>query len=159
MQKNHHNLNNRNALHRKQRHRTPPNNFFFPPRQPRCPNVRKCLECPTPSTQDSALRTYDPNLNPPLPRPTLASHGGDGPLHEIPDEAWQQTMDLNLTGLFYSNRAAVRQFLAQGTAGSILNMGSVLGFSPSPKFFATHAYAAAKSAVVGFTKACAAYYA
>jgi len=84
---------------------------------------------------------------------------GDGPLHEIPDEGWQQTMDLNLTGLFYSNRAAVRQFLAQGTGGSVLNMGSVLGFSPSPKFFATHAYAAAKSAVVGFTKACAAYYA
>jgi NAD(P)-dependent dehydrogenase (short-subunit alcohol dehydrogenase family) len=38
-------------------------------------------------------------------------------------------------------------------------MASVLGFSPSPGFFFTHAYAAAKSAVIGFTKACAAYYA
>jgi NAD(P)-dependent dehydrogenase (short-subunit alcohol dehydrogenase family) len=38
-------------------------------------------------------------------------------------------------------------------------MGSVLGFSPSPKYFVTHAYAAAKSAVVGFTKSIAAYYA
>jgi NAD(P)-dependent dehydrogenase (short-subunit alcohol dehydrogenase family) len=37
-------------------------------------------------------------------------------------------------------------------------MGSVLGFSPSPKHFSTHAYAAAKSAVIGFSKSIAAYY-
>jgi NAD(P)-dependent dehydrogenase (short-subunit alcohol dehydrogenase family) len=43
--------------------------------------------------------------------------------------------------------------------GTILNMGSVLGFSPSRKYFATHAYAATKSAVIGFTRSCAAYYA
>jgi NAD(P)-dependent dehydrogenase (short-subunit alcohol dehydrogenase family) len=84
---------------------------------------------------------------------------GDGPLHEITDEGWRATLDLNLTSLFHSNRAAVRQFLAQGTGGSILNMGSVLGWSPSPRYFATHAYAAAKSAVVGLTKTSAAYYA
>jgi len=35
----------------------------------------------------------------------------------------------------------------------------VLGDRPSPQYFATHAYAAAKSAIVGFTKSCAAYYA
>jgi NAD(P)-dependent dehydrogenase (short-subunit alcohol dehydrogenase family) len=84
---------------------------------------------------------------------------GDGPLHEITDDGWRETLDLNLTGLLYSNRAAARHFLARKTAGSVLNMGSVLGWSPSPQFFATHAYAAAKSAVVGFTKSCAAYYA
>ena len=53
----------------------------------------------------------------------------------------------------------MRQFLKQKSGGAILNMGSVLGFSPSPHHFATHAYAAAKSAVIGFTKATAAYYA
>ena len=84
---------------------------------------------------------------------------GDGPLHEMSDDGWRYTVDLNLTSLFYSNRAAVRHFLSQNTAGSVLNMGSVLGFSPSPKFFATHAYAATKSAVIGFTRSCAAYYA
>jgi NAD(P)-dependent dehydrogenase (short-subunit alcohol dehydrogenase family) len=46
-----------------------------------------------------------------------------------------------------------------GKGGTILNIGSVLGFSPSPKYFVTHAYSAAKSAVVGFTKSLAAYYA
>ncbi len=84
---------------------------------------------------------------------------GDGPLHEITDEGWRATFDLNLTSLFYSNRAAVRQFLAQKTGGSILNMGSVLGWSPSPKYFATHAYAATKSALIGLTKSSAAHYA
>jgi NAD(P)-dependent dehydrogenase (short-subunit alcohol dehydrogenase family) len=84
---------------------------------------------------------------------------GDGPLHALTDEGWQYTLDLNLTSLFNSNRAAVRQFLKQGGSGSILNLGSVLGQSPSPQNFATHAYAAAKSAAVGFTRAIAAYYA
>lgn len=84
---------------------------------------------------------------------------GDGPLHEITDEGWDFTLQLNLTSLFYSNRAAVRQFRAQGTGGSIVNCGSVLGFSPSPQFFATHAYAAAKAAIIGLTKSAAARYA
>jgi len=84
---------------------------------------------------------------------------GDGPLHEITDEGWDHTLSLNLKTLFLANRAAVRQLLKQGTGGSILNIGSVLGLSPSPRFFATHAYAAAKSAVIGFTRACASYYA
>lgn len=84
---------------------------------------------------------------------------GDGPLHELTDEGWQKTIDLNLTSLMNSNRAAVRQLREQGTGGSILNMGSVLGYSPSPDYFSTHAYAATKAAAIGFTKSCAAYYA
>ena len=84
---------------------------------------------------------------------------GDGPLHEMSLEGWQQTLNLNLTSLMLSNRAAIRYFLEKNQAGTILNMGSVLGFSPSPKYFTTHAYAAAKSAVIGFTKSIASYYA
>jgi NAD(P)-dependent dehydrogenase (short-subunit alcohol dehydrogenase family) len=84
---------------------------------------------------------------------------GDGPLHELADEGWRCTLDLNLTSLFYSNRAAVRQFLSQGGGGAVLNMGSVLGFAPAPRYFATHAYATAKAAILGLTRSCAAYYA
>lgn len=84
---------------------------------------------------------------------------GDGPMHEITDDGWDFTLRLNLTSVFYSNRAAVRQFLKQGTGGSILNCGSVLGWSPSPRFFSTHAYAAAKAAIFGLTKSAAARYA
>ena len=41
----------------------------------------------------------------------------------------------------------------------MLNMGWVLGWSPSAKYFSTVAYAAAKSAIVGMTKSAAACYA
>ena len=58
-----------------------------------------------------------------------------------------------------SNRAAIRTFQEQNSGGAILNMGSVLGFSPSPKYFSTHAYAATKAAIIGFSKSVAAYYA
>lgn len=84
---------------------------------------------------------------------------GDGPLHEILLEGWNKTMEWNLTSLMLSNQAAIKKFLAIGKGGTILNMSSVLGFSPSPRYFATHAYAAAKSAVTGFSRSVAAYYA
>ncbi len=84
---------------------------------------------------------------------------GDGPLHELTLDGWNKTMELNLTSLMLSNKAAVNKFLELNKAGTILNMGSVLGYSPSPKHFVTHAYAAAKAAVIGFTKSIAAYYA
>ncbi len=84
---------------------------------------------------------------------------GDGPLHELTLDGWNKTLELNLTSLMLSNQAAVKQFLKQGSGGTILNMSSVLGNSPSPQYFSTHAYAAAKSAINGFTKSIAAYYA
>lgn len=84
---------------------------------------------------------------------------GDGPLHELTDEGWRGTLDLNLTSVMMSNRAAVKQFLAEQSGGAILNVGSVLGWSPAPRHFATHAYAAAKAAIIGFSKSTASYYA
>lgn len=84
---------------------------------------------------------------------------GDGPLHEMTDEGIHATLDLNLKSVLYSNRAAVQQFIEQKSGGSILNMASVLGFSPSPRFFSTHVYAAAKAAIIGLTRSAAAFYA
>lgn len=84
---------------------------------------------------------------------------GDGPLHEVTDEGVERTLALNLNSLILSNRAAVQSFMERGVPGAVLNMGSVLGFSPGARHFATHVYAAAKSAIIGFTKSAAAYYA
>jgi NAD(P)-dependent dehydrogenase (short-subunit alcohol dehydrogenase family) len=84
---------------------------------------------------------------------------GDGPLDALSEAGWDYTLDLNLKSVYLSNQAALRHWLEVGSAGSILNMGSVLGVSPSPKFFSTHAYAAAKSAIIGMTRSIAAYYA
>jgi NAD(P)-dependent dehydrogenase (short-subunit alcohol dehydrogenase family) len=75
------------------------------------------------------------------------------------DDGLRYTLDLNLNSVILSNRAAVRQFMKQEGGGVILNMGSVLGWSPSPEFFASHAYAAAKAGIIGFSKSIASYYA
>jgi NAD(P)-dependent dehydrogenase (short-subunit alcohol dehydrogenase family) len=84
---------------------------------------------------------------------------GDGPLHEMPDEGWTRTLELNLTSVAWSNRAAIRHWLAHRQGGSLLNVSSVLGFSPSPRHFTTHAYAAAKAAIIGLSRSLAASYA
>jgi NAD(P)-dependent dehydrogenase (short-subunit alcohol dehydrogenase family) len=84
---------------------------------------------------------------------------GDGPLHEMTLDGWNKTLELNLTSLMLSNKAAIRYFLDKKAGGTILNMASVLGFSPSPNYFVTHAYAAAKASIIGLTQSAASYYA
>jgi NAD(P)-dependent dehydrogenase (short-subunit alcohol dehydrogenase family) len=89
---------------------------------------------------------------------------GDGPMHECSDEGWDVTLQHNLRSMFQMSRAAIGRMLQQepepdGIRGVILNMGSVLAESPEPRHFATHAYAAAKGAVVAMSRSMAAYYA
>lgn len=84
---------------------------------------------------------------------------GDGPLDQLTLDGWRFTLQVNLEALMLSNRAAVQAFLQQQQPGAVVNMSSILAFSPSPKHFVTHAYAAAKSAVIGFSQSVAAYYA
>jgi NAD(P)-dependent dehydrogenase (short-subunit alcohol dehydrogenase family) len=84
---------------------------------------------------------------------------GDGPLHECTDEGWQATLDANLKSTFLTNRAAVRRLLAQATGGAILNMASVLGYAPSPRYFGTCAYAATKGGILALSRLAAAQYA
>lgn len=89
---------------------------------------------------------------------------GDGPVHECSDEGWDLTFAYNLRTMFQMSRAAISRMLQQetepdGVRGTILNMGSVLAEAPEPRHFATHAYAAAKGAVVSMSRSMAAYYA
>ncbi len=84
---------------------------------------------------------------------------GDGPVHEIQDDAWHTTLSQNLTPAFRMCRAVAGRMLEQESGGTIVNMGSVLVDAPEPRHFATHAYAAAKGAIAAMTKSMAAYYA
>jgi NAD(P)-dependent dehydrogenase (short-subunit alcohol dehydrogenase family) len=84
---------------------------------------------------------------------------GDGPLHECSDTGWHATLDLNLTSVFLTNRAAVRHFLDRRQPGVILNLASVLALSPAPRYFDTCAYAAAKGAIMSMSRLAAARYA
>jgi NAD(P)-dependent dehydrogenase (short-subunit alcohol dehydrogenase family) len=84
---------------------------------------------------------------------------GDGPLHECTEAGWQATLDANLKCTFLTNRAAIRHFLDQKQAGIILNMASVLGFAPSPRYFDTCAYTVAKAGIIAMSRLAAARYA
>jgi len=84
---------------------------------------------------------------------------GDGPLHECTEAGWDATLDANLTSTFLTNRAAIRCFLERRQPGVILNMASVLGWSPSPHYFDTVAYTASKGGILALSKLAAARYA
>jgi NAD(P)-dependent dehydrogenase (short-subunit alcohol dehydrogenase family) len=84
---------------------------------------------------------------------------GDGSLHECTDAGWQATLDLNLKSAFLTNRAAVRHFRAHRQPGAILNMASMLALAPSPHYFDTCAYTAAKAGIIAMSRLAAARYA
>jgi NAD(P)-dependent dehydrogenase (short-subunit alcohol dehydrogenase family) len=89
---------------------------------------------------------------------------GDGPLHDCSEDGWNAVMDVNARGAFFTNRAAVRIMRQQslddaGLRGTIVNVGSVLAESPSPRHFGTVAYAASKGAIRSLTLASASAYA
>jgi NAD(P)-dependent dehydrogenase (short-subunit alcohol dehydrogenase family) len=88
---------------------------------------------------------------------------GDGPIHTVGREAWDRTLELNLTTQALVCRSVVARMRDQepngsGTRGSILLMGSVTASDPAPAFFATHAYAAAKGALTSLMTTMAAAY-
>ncbi|ELS31840.1 MULTISPECIES: 3-oxoacyl-[acyl-carrier-protein] reductase [Pseudanabaena] len=63
-------------------------------------------------------------------------------------EDWQSVIDLNLTGVFLSTRAASKIMLKQ-KSGRIINIASVAGQMGNP---GQGNYSAAKAGVIGFTK-------
>jgi NAD(P)-dependent dehydrogenase (short-subunit alcohol dehydrogenase family) len=68
------------------------------------------------------------------------------------DEAWREVIRVNLDGVFYTQRAAIRAMKASGRGGSIINMASILGAVGFPT---ASAYTAAKHGVVGMTQVAA----
>ena len=68
------------------------------------------------------------------------------------DAGWHKVIGINLDGVFYTQRAAIRAMKQSGRGGSIINMASILG---SVGFAMSSAYVAAKHGVVGMTKAAA----
>ncbi len=83
---------------------------------------------------------------------------GDGPAHECTEDAWDRVLQINLTSMFYVSKYAL-QVMLNGAGGSIINLASVLGLVGGDEDFATHAYAASKSGIIGFSRSMASYYA
>lgn len=79
-----------------------------------------------------------------------------GRVADISSEDWQQVIGVNLTGVFYGCKHAIRQFQIQGSGGSIVNIGSisaVVGLPEQP------GYCASKGGVFQLTRQIAIDYA
>ncbi len=74
------------------------------------------------------------------------------PVVDLSEAEWDSNMAVNAKGVFLSNQAAVRRWLAAGTPGVIVNTASLAGKIGAPLL--AH-YSASKFAVVGFTQALA----
>ncbi len=72
----------------------------------------------------------------------------------LPNEAWERTIAINLSGVFYCMRAEIAAMRANG--GVIVNMASALGLVG---FAGAAAYVAAKHGVIGLTRSAALEYA
>ncbi|MET1232161.1 MAG: SDR family oxidoreductase [Candidatus Limnocylindrales bacterium] len=89
---------------------------------------------------------------------------GDGPVHTLTGEAWDQTLALNARSQALVLAAVLRTMLeqtpdAQGSRGTVVLVSSVLATDPVPGLFATHAYAASKGAIDALVRTTAATYA
>ncbi|WP_163527090.1 SDR family oxidoreductase [Halobacillus ihumii] len=74
------------------------------------------------------------------------------PVEEMPLEAWQKVINVNVTGTFLMSQAVGKVMLEQGS-GKILNIASVAGLKGSdPKYMDTIGYNSSKGAILTFTK-------
>src|SRR5476651_1183200 len=81
----------------------------------------------------------------------VASAGITGPnttVIQYPVDAWRQVIDINLTGVFLSNRAVAPGMVKRGW-GRIVNIASIAGKEGNPN---ASAYSATKAGVIGLTK-------
>jgi NAD(P)-dependent dehydrogenase (short-subunit alcohol dehydrogenase family) len=76
----------------------------------------------------------------------------NAPVSEFDEDYWDRLLSVDLKGTALSMKYELRQLLAQGDGGSIINISSVSGFRPQPNNIA---YVAAKHGVVGMTKVAA----
>ena len=92
-----------------------------------------------------------------------------GAFEDYPLDQWNAALNVNLTGMFLVTQACVKQMIAQGKKGSIINICSTYGLNgPDQRIYIKDGervafkpvyYTVTKGGVMGFTKYLAAYYA
>jgi NAD(P)-dependent dehydrogenase (short-subunit alcohol dehydrogenase family) len=79
------------------------------------------------------------------------------PFKEIPFEAWDRVIRVNVDGTYFVSRAVGLHMIDRGQGGRIINIASVAGLRGSdPTVMPTLPYNTSKGAVVNFTRALAA---
>jgi (+)-trans-carveol dehydrogenase len=72
-----------------------------------------------------------------------------GPVEVMSADSWKNTIDINLTGLWHTARAAVPHLIAGGQGGSIVLTSSVAGLKAMPGM---SGYVSAKHGVIGLMR-------
>jgi meso-butanediol dehydrogenase / (S,S)-butanediol dehydrogenase / diacetyl reductase len=85
----------------------------------------------------------------------VATAGAVAPIGDMPLEAWQRSVTVSLSGVFYGMRYAIPQMVAQG-GGTIVNTASVSGLAAD---YMLGAYNASKAGVINLTRTAAIEYA
>ena len=102
--------------------------------------------------------------------PDAAAKGiAPGAFEEYPLDQWNAALNVNLTGTFLVTQACVKQMVAQGKKGSVINICSTYGLNgPDQRVYIKDGkrvafkpvyYTVTKAGMMGFTKYLAAYYA
>jgi len=71
---------------------------------------------------------------------------------DLSDDEWNRVISINLTGVFYGVRAAVRSMRETNTKGSVINISSIAGIIAMPS---GGEYCASKGGVIQLTKGAA----
>lgn len=71
---------------------------------------------------------------------------------DFPDEYWDDTIAVNLTGMFNVSKRFGRMLIEGGKGGAVVNLASIAGLNPIPR---SGAYCPSKAGVVLLTKVCA----
>lgn len=69
--------------------------------------------------------------------------------HEVTGDAWRELMDVNVTGVWHTYKAAAPHLLAAGDGGSVIIIASLAGFKGIAN---VAAYTTTKHAIVGLMK-------
>ena len=75
----------------------------------------------------------------------------DGLIARMPDDDWDAVLATNLSGTFYTCRAAARSMMRR-RSGAIVNVSSIVGLRGNP---GQTNYSASKAGIIGLTKALA----
>lgn len=74
-----------------------------------------------------------------------------GLLHDYDDASWARVVEINLNGVYFTDRAVLRQMMAQGS-GKLINTASMWGLAGASSVAPIPAYNATKGAVVNLTR-------
>jgi NAD(P)-dependent dehydrogenase (short-subunit alcohol dehydrogenase family) len=91
-----------------------------------------------------------------VPNAGIQLHGRDVNLHELPEEVWDRTHDVNYRGVYLTAKYGLAQFLRQGGGGVIVIVASVTALSGSS---ANPAYMSGKHGLIGLSRYIAVHYA